>query len=162
MELWKVIPEFPNYEVSTEGRVRNRSTDKFMALNMNQYGVVFVGLFNRGQHKKGVARLVAQAFIERNFPAYNTPINIDGDRWNNSVNNLAWRPRWFAVKYNRQFRVLYEHHIPYPIQDIKTGETSIDSFECARLYGLLEKDVVQSIHNRTYTWPTYQQFRVVE
>ena len=74
-----------------------------MALNMNQYGVVFVGLFNRGQHKKGVARLVAQAFIERNFPAYNTPINIDGDRWNNSVNNLAWRPRWFAVKYNRQF-----------------------------------------------------------
>jgi hypothetical protein len=163
LERWKTIPEFPNYEVSSYGNVRNIVSNRLMALNMNQYGVVFVGVFHQGeQHKKSVPLLVANAFIPRKYPAYDTPINVDGDRWNNSITNLMWRPRWFAVKYNRQFRVPYEHHIPFPIEDIKTGEISIDSFECARLYGLLEKDVVLSISNNTYAWPTYQRFRVVE
>jgi hypothetical protein len=45
---------------------------------------------------------------------------------------------------------------------VKTREVCENSFECAKRYGLLEEDLVQSILNRTYAWPTYQEFRVLE
>jgi hypothetical protein len=46
--------------------------------------------------------------------------------------------------------------------DLKTGEISENSFDCAQRYGLLEQDLVLSILNRTYVWPTYQEFGIVE
>ena len=75
-----------------------------------------------------------------------------------AVENLAWRPRWFAIKYNQQFRHPYENPIMFQMVDLKTGEVSENSIECAQRYGLLEQDLVLSILNRTYVWPTYQEF----
>jgi len=162
METWRPIPEFPNYEVSNYGQVANIVSGRIMALNMNQYDVVFVGVWDGGmQFKRSVPLLVAKAFIPQPYHAYDTPINLDGDRWNNTVENLEWRPRWFAVKYNRQFRYRYRHHIRFQIEDMATGEISANSLECAKRYGLLEEDLVDSISNRTYVWPTYQQFRAL-
>jgi hypothetical protein len=162
LEQWKVIPAFPNYEVSNLGQVRNRNTGHILAQNINEYDVVFISIYKEGaQFKRSLARLVAKAFIPIPYPAYDTPINLDGDRWNNRVDNLVWRPRWFAVQYNRQFKSpIYEFHIPYPIGDQHTGESWANSFECARANGLLEKDVVRAILNRTEVWPTYQHFEV--
>ena len=161
-EEWKSIRNFDNYSVSNWGRVRSERFDRFLVLSQNQYDVVYVGLVRDGiQYHRSVPLLVANAFIPRQFGPYDTPINLNGDRWNNHVDNLVWRPRWFAIKYNQQFKFPYEHPIIYPIEDIKTGEVSQDSFDCAKRYGLLEKDLVLSILNRTYVWPTYQQFRVV-
>ena len=163
MELWKPIPEFPNYEVSTFGQIRNHIFDRIMALNVNQFGVFFVGLFREGeQFKRSVPLLVANAFIPRPSEAYDTPINLNGDRSDNHVENLVWRPRWFAVQYNHQFKIPPEQHIPDPIEDTESGDITENSFECAKQYGLLENDVVLSILNRTYVWPTYQQFRIIE
>jgi hypothetical protein len=162
VERWQVIPGFSNYGVSDHGQIVNRVTEHVLAQAMNQYGVVFVGLFRQGeQFKRSVPKLVATAFIPNSFEAYDTPINVDGNRWNNHVNNLLWRPRWFAVKYNRQFRMDTGFHIPFPIEDIKTGEVTANSLECARMYALLEKDIYLSIYHRTYTWPTHQQFRII-
>jgi hypothetical protein len=161
-EKWKSIQNFENYSVSDWGRVRSEKSGRILALSQNQFDVVYVGLVRDGkQYHRSVPLLVANAFIPRQFEPYDTPINLSGDRWNNSVSNLVWRPRWFAIKYNQQFKFPYEYPIIYPIEDIKTGEVSQDSFDCARRYGLLEKDLVLSILNRTYVWPTYQQFRVV-
>lgn len=163
MERWKKIPEFPSYEVSSYGQISNRNTGHIMAMHMNQFDVVFVGLFSQGkQYWRSVPKLVARAFIPNKFEAYDTPINVDGDRWNNHIDNLLWRPRWFAIKYNRQFKMSYDYHIPYLIEDVATGIVSENSFECARAYGLLEKDIVMAIMNRTYVWPTDQRFRVIE
>ncbi len=162
MPRWMVIPDFPNYVVSEEGVVENVVSGHVMALNMNQYDVVFVGLWDGGlQFKRSLPKLVATAFVPKPYPLYNTPINVDGDRWNNHAYNLLWRPRWFAVKYNRQFRSAYPNHIPYPIIDTNTGQISKDSLDCARTFGLLEADLVQAIENRTYVWPTYQVFQVL-
>jgi hypothetical protein len=46
--------------------------------------------------------------------------------------------------------------------DDRTHEISINSFECAKRYGLLEQDLVLSIMARTYVWPTYQRFVIIE
>jgi len=162
-ELWKTIDLFPDYSVSNLGRVRSNTTERILSLNMNQYGVQQVGLMRNGtQYHRSVPLLVAKAFILQPSGPFDTPINLDGDRSNNRVENLVWRPRWFAVKYNRQFRYPYENPIEMPLVDLKTGEISANSFECAKRYGLLEQDLVLSVLNRTYVWPTYQEFGVVE
>lgn len=162
IEIWKPIENFLDYSVSSFGNIRADRTDRILALNQNQYGLVYVGMVRDGkQFHRSVPLLVANAFIPRKLEAFDTPINKDGDRWNNHVENLVWRPRWFAVKYNQQFRYPYIFHIPFEVQDIHSGEVCKNSMDCAKRYGLLESDVVLSIANQTVVWPTYQRFRVI-
>lgn len=163
IENWKSIDLFPEYEISDQGRIRSYNTGRILALNDNQYGVQQVGLMRgRVQHHRSVTLLVAKAFLPYVGGPFDTPINLDGDRHNNRLENLLWRPRWFAIRYNQQFRWRYENPILNPIVDLKNGEVSENSLECAKKYGLLEKDVVLSILNRTYTWPTYQEFGILQ
>ena len=162
-EEWVVIEGFPDYSVSNYGRVRTNKSERILRCNLNQYGLLQVGLMRDGvQRHRSVPLLVAKAFLSQPPGPFDTPINKDGDRYNNTVTNLEWRPRWFAVRYNQQFRYPGIDTIEAPIIDLATGEISENSFECAKHYGLLENDVVLSILNRTYVWPTYQQFGVVE
>jgi hypothetical protein len=162
-EHWQTIDLFPEYSVSDYGRIRTDRTGRILSLSPNQYGVVQVGLMRDGiQHHRSVPLLVAKAFLFQSPGPFDTPINLDGDRNNNHVDNLAWRPRWFAIKYNRQFRYPYEFPIQAPIVDLKNGEVSDGSLDCAKRYGLLEQDLVLSILNRTYVWPTYQEFGILE
>jgi hypothetical protein len=163
MEEWKVIREFPDYSVSNEGRVRNERTDRIMALTLNQMGIVQVGLTKNSHYfKRAVAPLVAHAFIPRPFGPFDTPINLDGDRTNNFVENLMWRPRWFAVKYHKQFKQSFRHLNSHPIIDTKTGEIYTTEFDACVINGLLLDDLRHAIVNRTYVWPTYQIFEYVE
>ena len=162
-EQWTPIEEFDNYSVSNFGRVRSNWSERILSTYANQSGLVQVGLMFRGVQKhRSVPLLVARAFIPQPSGPFDTPINLDGDRYNNHVDNLVWRPRWFAIKYNKQFKEPYENHIPVPIQDFKTGEITENSLECAKRYGVLEQEVVMAVINNTYVWPTYQRLRVVE
>lgn len=162
-ERWKEIPSFPGYSVSNHGRIRADKSGKILALNENQYGLVQVGLMRDGvQYHRSVPLLVAKAFLAPLAGPFDTPINLDGDRHNNHVENLMWRPRWFAIRYNQQFRHPYDNSITSRLVDLKTGEISENSFECSRRYGLIEKDLVLSILNRTYVWPTYQEFSILQ
>jgi len=158
-ELWVPVEHFPGYSVSSQGRIRSDTWSKILSLNPNQFGVMQVGMMREGEQRhRSVPLLVAKAFIPNPGGAFDTPINLDGDRANNAVENLLWRPRWFAIKYNQQFRMHHSHRINTPIVDLKTGEVSENSLECAKRYGLLEDDLILSILNRTYVWPTYQEF----
>jgi len=162
-EEWKPIEFFEDYSVSNYGRIRTNKTGRILSLNENQFGVVQVGIMRDGiQFHRSVPLLVAKAFLPQDAIPFDTPINLDGDRHNNHVDNLAWRPRWFAIKYNQQFRHPYVNPITSRIIDLKTGEISENSLQCAQRYGLLEQDLVLSILNRTYVWPTYQEFGILE
>ena len=162
-EVWREIEFFPGYSVSSHGRIRADKSGKLLSLNLNQYGLLQVGLMRKGvQCHRSVPLLVAKAFLEPVAGPFDTPINLDGDRHNNRVENLVWRPRWFAVKYNQQFKYPAPYRISSKIIDRKTGEVSNGSLECAKRYGLLEDDLVISIANRTYVWPTYQEFGILE
>lgn len=161
-EEWKDIDDFENYSVSTYGRIRTNNSERILITYENQSGLVQVGLMQGGQQKhRSVPLLVARAFIPQPSEPFNTPINLDGDRFNNRVDNLDWRPRWFAVKYNQQFRERYDNSIDAPLEDLETGEVTENSLECAKRYGLLEKEIVLSVTDNLYVWPTYQKFRVL-
>jgi len=161
-ENWKSIDDFPEYSVSNFGDVRSNKSGRIMSSSPNQFNVVQVGLMRDGiQYHRSVPLLVAKAFLPIRPGPFDTPINLDGDRLNNHVDNLMWRPRWFAIKYNRQFRYPYLNRIDSPIVDMKTNKVSESSIACAVEYGLLEEEIVLAILNRTYVWPTYQEFSIV-
>lgn len=158
---WREIEEFPGYSVSSHGQIRNDETGRILALQRNQHGVVNVGLVRDGaQFKRSVALLVCEAFLDERLENFDTPIHLDGDHMNNHIDNLMWRPRWFAVKYQRQFRNP-RPSIPEQIQEISTGWRYNDSWHAATTFGLLDREIKASIIARTYVWPTYQRFRIV-
>lgn len=163
-EHWTSIEHFPEYSVSDHGRIRADKSGRILSLSPNQYGVVQVGMMRDGEQRhRSVPLLVAKAFLPQPPGPFDTPINLDSDRRNNHIENLAWRPRWFAIRYNQQFKYPHDgYSIGEQIVDLKTGVVSENSFECAKQYGLLEKDLVLSILNRTYVWPTYQEFAVFD
>lgn len=160
MELWRRIRPFPNYSVSDEGRVRNEETFRILTQSQNQRGIAVVGMMRDGvQHKRSVAVLVADYFVPRlpNREAFDTPINLDGNRMNNQVSNLMWRTRAFAIKFFDQFNS--PHWVTGPIEDIMSGERFHTSWDAVMKYGLLHRDIFLAMRNNTYVWPTYQMFR---
>lgn len=162
-EEWKRIPGFPDYKVSNLGRIRAEKSGRILVQSETQFGLVRVGMMQDGvQRHRSLPKIVARAFVSRSTEVFDTPINMDGDRWNNAAENLTWRPRWFAIKYHQQFKHSPYHYINQPLRDRKTGEVSENSFECAKRYGLLESDLCVSIWNYTPTWPTYQTFDILE
>lgn len=161
---WMQIPMFPDYSVDPLGRVRNDKTDRIMALQRNQHGVVHVGLVLDGrQYKRSVALLVAQAFLPPPTPpTFNSIIHLDGDLSNCHIDNLMWRPRWFTINYHKQFKGDLKPSINKPLVNTKTGDHFHNSWHAATTYGLIDKEILTCMINRTYVWPTYVQFKVAK
>jgi hypothetical protein len=163
MTEWVPIRGFPGYSVNPLGQVRNDSTDRILNTRINQYGVPYVGMMREfRQCIRSLPLLVATAFLPEPNEIFDTPINLDGDRSNCAANNLMWRPRWYAVRYVNQFKDLYDHPILAPIRAQETEEVFDNSLGAACRYGLLEYEVVMSVHNKTPTWPTYQTFELAQ
>ncbi len=86
-EVWKVIDEFPNYEVSNFGNVRNRLTGRILKPYDDRRGYLRVDLGHKNRRK--LHRLVADAFCEH--PAGKDVVNhINRDRHDCRAANLEW------------------------------------------------------------------------
>jgi hypothetical protein len=165
MTNWKRIPAFPTYSVSDTGLVRNDDTDRIMAIRRNPHGVYYVGLMKgKKQHNLSLARLVAEAFVSRptqdRTGSFNNPIHLNGHKDDNYAHNLMWRPYWFALKFQQQFRKGPTTAVP--ILEIKTQERYSCPLIAAMAFGLLEQEIISSALDRTFVWPTFQEFRFVE
>jgi hypothetical protein len=159
---WVPVEGFPGYSINPLGQVAKDSTGRLLIPRYNQYGVPYVGLMREWQQcSRSLPRLVARAFLPAPSDIFDTPIQLDGDRSNCRADNLMWRPRWYAVQYNRQFDDRYDHPINSPVRERHDRERFPNSLAAACRYGLLEREVVLSILNRTPTWPTYQYFELV-
>jgi|tagenome__1003787_1003787.scaffolds.fasta_scaffold20990117_6 hypothetical protein len=162
-EEWVPVEGFPGYSINFLGQVSRDSTGRLLVPRFNQYGVPYVGLMRGWQQcSRSLPRLVARAFLPRPSDIFDTPIQIDGDRSNCRADNLMWRPRWYAILYNRQFEDRYDNAIEVPVRAVNEGEKFPNSLDAACRYGLLEREVVLSILNRTPAWPTYQYFELVD
>lgn len=146
-EEWVPLREFPNYEVSDGGRIQNANTFRIMTPTPNQKGIPNVILAKENRYyRRAVAPLVAHTFLPpHQHYAYDTPINLDGNRFNNRVRNLAWRPLWFARRYHAQFKEPWRRN--GPIMIVETGEYFEYTEELIIKYGLLETQVLNAARN---------------
>ena len=91
-EIWKTIEEFPIYEVSNLGRIKNTKSQKILRPIIKS-GYHHVSLTNSNCRKNcKVHRLVAMAFIPN--PENKSDVNHkDKDKLNNQLSNLEWMTR---------------------------------------------------------------------
>lgn len=90
-EIWKTIEDFPNYDVSSFGNIRNNTSNYIMKLQKNYAGYIKISLVNENKKSNNcsVHRLVAKAFI--NNPENKPTVNhINDNPSNNKVTNLEW------------------------------------------------------------------------
>lgn len=92
-EEWKKVESHPNYLVSTFGRVYSTKTRKILKPLHYKTSEYLIVQLSQGTHLPRkhflIHRLVAMAFIPNpeNKPQVN---HIDGDKYNNHVENLEW------------------------------------------------------------------------
>ena len=94
-EIWKVVEDFPNYEVSNMGRIRSKKNG-ILKPQKTIYGYLTIMLYSK---QKFGATLVKNASIHRLIlHAFNPTDNeenlqvnhIDHNRANNKISNLEW------------------------------------------------------------------------
>jgi len=84
---WKVIPSYPNYEASSDGRIRRILNKMELKLHYDDRGYLTVMLYtNKKKYNKRVSRLVWSAFNECECDM--TVDHIDRNKLNNHISNL--------------------------------------------------------------------------
>jgi hypothetical protein len=162
-DMIRAVPGFPSYGVSRFGRFFNNKTGTEMTLSEAQNGDLSVGLMKEGvQYRRSAKLLVAKAFVEGRNELFDTPILLDGDRFNLHVENIAWRPRWFAWKYHRQFTQSQDYYSWGPVLEVTRRQIYDNIFDASTQNGLLCSDVVGSISADTYVFPGNLKFVYVE
>ena len=135
IEIWKPVPDFPNYHVSDHGTVMNVQTNKLLRLT-DKCGYLRIGFKNKMMKKSWyIHRLVASVFIEN--PENKSDVNHkDKNKQNNHVSNLEWNTR----KENNIHRcigitITTNKNKPIFRCDVSTGE-NLEKYESIELAGI--------------------------
>jgi len=114
MEEWKIIDNFPDYYISTYGRVKSlkRNKERILADRINGCGYKHVILLKDGiETTFRIHQLVAIAFIPNINPKEKFLVDhIDRCRTNNNITNLRW--------VNRSENILNSYRIFLPMYGI--------------------------------------------
>lgn len=159
-EEWAPLLGYPGYSISNLGRVRNDERDRVLTVVKMPSNYVYVGVVKDGvQVKRSVAKMVGETFLPKPIiKTFTTPIHFDGDLSNCRVDNLDWRPRWFAIKHVRQFRINIKVP-PRPVFNISTEEDFKNCWMAVLQYGLLYIDLIKSIASHSTVFPTWHQYQ---
>ena len=87
---WRVITEYPTYEVSTDGQVRNKKTGRVLKPRTDGRGYLNVGLRkDNKRHTKKIHRLVGLTFLP-NPDGKQEIDHINRTPTDNRLENLRW------------------------------------------------------------------------
>lgn len=90
IEIWKEIPDFSNYEASTEGRIRSKSGGHILYTCKNNCDYDICCLYkNNKPYCRPVHRLVAQTFLPNPYNLTDVD-HLDNNKSNNTIENLHW------------------------------------------------------------------------
>lgn len=141
-----------NYLISNYGAVINTATGRELSVSINNMGIPTVGLNEDGViQRRSLPRLIAEHFVEV-LPDYagldtKAPIHLDGNRMNCRADNLAWRPRWFAILYHQQDFASANDLSESQILNVDTNILFDNAMLAAMTYGSLEREIFLSAAN---------------
>lgn len=146
MEIYKVISDYPNYEISNLGNVRNIKTGRVLRSCMGKGGYSMVWLWNgNGKEMFYVHRLVANAFILN--PEIKPCVNhIDGCKSNNYVSNLEWVTSSENMKHARRTGLQTKSgYTKQRTRCIETGQEFESQRDAGKYFGCRQASIGQSI-----------------
>lgn len=169
MELWLPIDGYPNYEASSDGRIRNAKTRRILKPQLNNRGYFQVSLSKDNKEKSfRVHRLVADTFYDGDHSGLDVN-HIDGDKTNNHIYNLEFCTRKYNTRHaydnnlatsnlNDTYRKMGTERMKEtcskPVRILETGDIYPSVNECARqingsstCIGACCKDPTKSHHN---------------
>ena len=156
-EIWTKCVDYPAYEVSTFGNVRNAATRVFMTpkfINSGGYAQVHlrIGIKNKNGKFETVHRLVAKAFCENPDPEKKYIVDhIDHNRKNNYYKNLRWvTPKENVLNSNPRKPRIYKERTPIVLLNAETNELIKEfpnTLVAAKELNLSPTVIIQSIHN---------------
>lgn len=87
--VWKNIPNYENYKISTTGKIKNINTGRILKFSLRK-GYLSCNLSSNNIKKTyNIHQLVAKIFIKN--PKRKRLVNhIDGNKLNNNIDNLEW------------------------------------------------------------------------
>ena len=157
-ETWKTIKEFPNYEVSTYGNVRNVKTGKILKPLKTPYGYLQVELFNNGKSQFiKIHVLVAKAFLPDTGKNPDGTIMIghhqvnhrDECKINNNLLNLEWCDARYNLNYSnipKKSQPLATEATKKKVQCIETGFIYESAFDAERKLNLRKNSINNQIN----------------
>lgn len=161
----KTIPDFPEYLVDIDGQVYTERTGLPRRPSLTREGAVKIILSRNGKpYTRSLARIVAEAHVynDHDPDIFDTPIHLDNDLSNNHSDNLAWRPRWFAVKYQAQYWNPEYRYAKVRVEDTQTDVIYGSLVEACQTFGLLYVDVLNSCTRGGTVFPTWKIFRFID
>ena len=134
MEIWLPIKNFPKYDVSSNGRIKNVITGKILKPGRNPKGYLLITLYKNGKpHIKKIHRLVADAFYDGEHEGLEVN-HIDGDKTNNCIWNLEWCTGSENIKHSYELGLRKPPRMKM-VKIIETGEIFESMSDCARSIG---------------------------
>lgn len=147
------IEGYPDYFITSCGRVWSFKSNKFLKLKKQKTGYCYVDLYNEnGQTRFYIHRLVAEAYIS-NPSNFDTVDHIDFNKENNNVNNLRWMSRSENTRRKKN---------PKRVRCIETGEIFDSLAEAARAVGRDRTNICSCLKGRQKTcggfhWEYYKE-----
>lgn len=139
MEEWVKVADFPGYEVSNLGRVRNGR--RIIEPSYNGTGAMRVNLrMDHSNYTRSVSRLVCRAFHGEPEDG-EAVVYRDNDYKNCTADNVFWGDRGYVWERTHQNK-RHEPMRNMRIEHIKTGVIYENSLECARATQGIEKYIV--------------------
>lgn len=154
MERWLTIKDFPNYEVSDKGKIKNSKTGRILKTRINEHGYEQVQLRkDRFPITKRVHRLIADTFYDGNHDGLDVN-HIDGNKTNNSLDNLEFCTRHHNVQH------AFDTGLKQPsrqmkVRVIETGEVFNSIRECGRVLRCNQSDIVKCLSGKSKTCGGY-------
>ena len=131
-EKWRKSNKFKNYEISNNGKIRNKKTGKILRPTTDKNGNEIVFLYDDGKKcKRNVHRLVAETYLPGDINDLRVK-HIDGNKQNNSVDNLK------LVNKKKKIKVL------------ETGGVYDSITECSKAIGISEATVSKCANYKFY------------
>ena len=155
METWKTVEKYPNYLVSTDGRIKKKSTGRILVTTPDSRGYPAVTIIdNDGQHTKCIHRLVAETFVPN--PEGKLTVNHkDGNKRNNHISNLEWNTLSENLKHAYQVGLKQRPDNAgspkRPVRIIETGEIFDSIGACARAIGGDQAHICNCLSGRYHT-----------